>query len=97
MGRIGGPFDRTDELQERLQQVPGEDAQQALAATENGPPPSRWSLRAIRATVSVTSTVSTKPRPTCERMWLNRALRSRTNFSQCADKASLSIWTGTLT
>lgn len=50
MGRIGGPFDRTDELQERLQQAPGEEAQQTLAATASGPPPSRWTLRAIRAT-----------------------------------------------
>jgi len=48
--RIGGPFDRTDELQERLQQAPGAEAQQELAVTETGPPPSRWSLRAIRAT-----------------------------------------------
>jgi hypothetical protein len=47
---IGGPFDRTDELQERLQQAPGEAAREELAATESGPPPSRWSLRAIRAT-----------------------------------------------
>src|SRR3712207_3860364 len=47
---IGGPFDRTDELQERLQQVPGAEARQELAATPTGPPPSRWSLRAIRAT-----------------------------------------------
>ncbi len=47
---IGGPFDRTDELQERLQQAPGAEAQQELAATASGPPPSRWSLRAIRAT-----------------------------------------------
>ena len=47
---IGGPFDRTDELQECLQQAPGAEAQQDLAATANGPPPSRWSLRAIRAT-----------------------------------------------
>lgn len=46
----GGPFDRTDELQERLQQAPGAEARQELAATASGPPPSRWSLRAIRAT-----------------------------------------------
>jgi hypothetical protein len=37
-------------LQERLQQAPGAEAQQELAATASGPPPSRWSLRAIRAT-----------------------------------------------
>ncbi len=50
VARIGGRFDRTDELQERLQQAPGEEARQELAATAGGPPPSRWSLRAIRAT-----------------------------------------------
>ena len=50
MARIGGPFDRTDEVQERVQQAPGEEARQELAATASGPPPSRWSLRAIRAT-----------------------------------------------
>ncbi len=49
-GSIGGPFDRTDELQERLQQAPGTEAQQELAATAAGPAPSRWTLRAIRAT-----------------------------------------------
>jgi hypothetical protein len=51
VARIGGPFDRADELQERLQQAPGEEARQEVAATETGPPPSRWTLRAIRATV----------------------------------------------
>jgi DDE superfamily endonuclease len=51
VARIGGPFDRTAELQERLQQAPGEEARQELAATETGPPPSRWTLRVIRATV----------------------------------------------
>ncbi len=50
VARIGGPFDRADELQERLQHAPGEEARQELAATATGPPPSRWTLRAIRAT-----------------------------------------------
>jgi hypothetical protein len=50
VAHIGGPFDRTDELQERLQQAPGEEARRELAATETGPPPSRWTLRGIRAT-----------------------------------------------
>ena len=33
-----------------MQQAPGEEARQALAPTPDGPPPSRWTLRAIRAT-----------------------------------------------
>ena len=33
-----------------MQQAPGEEARQELAPTEQGPPPSRWTLRAIRAT-----------------------------------------------
>jgi transposase len=47
---IGSVFDRTDELLERLQHGPGEEARQELAATPDGPPPSRWTLRGIRAT-----------------------------------------------
>lgn len=35
---------------ERLRQGPGPAAQQAIAATPDGPPPSRWSVRAIQAT-----------------------------------------------
>src|SRR4028118_972886 len=46
---IGGVFDRTEEVQERLRQAPAEEAQQALAATLDGPPPARWSLKAVRA------------------------------------------------
>ena len=34
---------------ERLRQGPGAEAQRAVAATSDGPPPSRWSLRAIQA------------------------------------------------
>jgi transposase len=53
VARIGGPFDRTTELHARLQQAPGEAARQDLAATESGPPPSRWTFTqgvpAIRA------------------------------------------------
>jgi transposase len=37
---------------ERLRQGPGDEARQAVAATPDGPPPSRWTLRAIRATFS---------------------------------------------
>jgi transposase len=35
---------------ERLRHGPGRAAQRAVAATPAGPPPSRWTLRAIRAT-----------------------------------------------
>lgn len=47
---IGWGFDRSDELNERLQQAPGEEARQELAVTPNSPAPSRWTLRGIRAT-----------------------------------------------
>lgn len=52
----GGAFDpptqaaRKAHLVDRLHQGPGPAAQQALAATPDGPPPSRWTLRALRAT-----------------------------------------------
>ena len=49
MVSIGGVFDRTEEVQERLRQAPAEEAQQAVAATPDGPPPSRWTLKAVRA------------------------------------------------
>ena len=35
---------------ERLRQGPGEEARQEVALTPQGPPPSRWTLRTIRAT-----------------------------------------------
>jgi transposase len=47
---IGWVFDRQDQLLERLQHAPGEEARQELAPTDNGPAPSRWTLRDIRAT-----------------------------------------------
>src|SRR6266516_4226146 len=47
---IGSVFDRSDELVERLQHAPGEQARQELAPTADGPPPSRWTLRGVRAT-----------------------------------------------
>lgn len=50
MANIGWVFDHTDELLERLQHAPGEEARQELAPTVNGPAPSRWTLRGIRAT-----------------------------------------------
>src|SRR3954447_23545407 len=46
---IGCVFDRRDELLERLQQAPGEEARQELAPTPDGPAPSRWTLRGVRA------------------------------------------------
>ena len=49
-GNIGCVFDHTDELIERLQHAPGEEARQAVAPTAKGPAPSRWTLRAVRAT-----------------------------------------------
>lgn len=48
-GHAGGHFDRTEEIQQRLRQAPGEEARQAVAPTQTGPPPSRWSLKAVRA------------------------------------------------
>ena len=50
MASIGCVFDHSDELIERLQHAPGEEARQELAATPDGPAPSRWTLRGIRAT-----------------------------------------------
>src|SRR6187431_2239892 len=47
---IGWGFDHSDELITRLQHAPGEQARQELAATPDGPTPSRWTLRGIRAT-----------------------------------------------
>ena len=47
---IGCVFDHSDELIERLQYAPGEEARQELARSPNGPAPSRWTLRGIRAT-----------------------------------------------
>jgi hypothetical protein len=47
---IGCVFDHSDELIERLQHAPGEEARQELAPTLDGPAPSRWTLRGVRAT-----------------------------------------------
>jgi hypothetical protein len=46
----GCVFDRRAELIERLQPAPGEEARQEGAPTPDGPAPSRWTLRGIRAT-----------------------------------------------
>ena len=50
VANTGWVFDRSDELLDRLQHAPGEEARQELAPTPDGPPPSRWTLRGIRAT-----------------------------------------------
>lgn len=47
---IGCVFDRSDELLERLQHAPGEEARAEVAPSADGPAPSRWTLRGIRAT-----------------------------------------------
>jgi len=44
------PVERRAELEERLAHAPGAEARQEIAPTADGPPPSRWTLRAIRAT-----------------------------------------------
>ena len=46
-------FDDTkkDELQERLRQGPGPEAQEVAAATPQGPAPSRWTLNTIRVSI----------------------------------------------
>jgi hypothetical protein len=47
---IGCVFDRRDELVDRLQQTLGAEARPELAPTADGPAPSRWTLRGMRAT-----------------------------------------------
>jgi hypothetical protein len=47
--RAGGVFNKAEEVRERLHQAPGEEARKEMAATPEGPPPSRWTLRAVRA------------------------------------------------
>jgi DDE superfamily endonuclease len=52
----GGGFDPAQQeaaktrVMERLRQGPGAEARAAPAATPDGPPPSRWTLRGLRAT-----------------------------------------------
>ena len=46
----GGSFDDPEPLIERLRQGPGEEARREMAITDTTPPPSRWTLQAIRAT-----------------------------------------------
>src|SRR5215831_13542055 len=55
VGTAGGHFEEGDrvreELLETLRAGPGEAARRAVAVGANGPAPSRWTLRAIRASV----------------------------------------------
>lgn len=44
------PFEGAEAVIERLRRGPGEAARKEMAVTPDGPPPSRWTLRAIRAT-----------------------------------------------
>jgi transposase len=47
---VGGIFDDPEPLRERLRQGPGAEARTEMAVTDASPPPSRWTLRTIRAT-----------------------------------------------
>jgi transposase len=49
VGRIGGVFDRAQEVRERLQAGPGPQAAPVRADGSSGPVPSRWTLPRIRA------------------------------------------------
>ena len=55
-GRGRPPFEdrqqQAEALREQLRQAPGAAAQHEMAPTPSGPAPSRWSLRAVRATVA---------------------------------------------
>lgn len=44
------PFQERETVLERLRQGPGEEARREASPTPHGPPPSRWTLRTIRAT-----------------------------------------------
>lgn len=44
------PFRERETVLERLRQGPGEEARREASPTSHGPPPSRWTLRTIRAT-----------------------------------------------
>lgn len=50
VGPTGWVFDRSDEVHARLQHAPGEQACHDEAPQPGRPPPSRWTLRGIRAT-----------------------------------------------
>jgi hypothetical protein len=48
---IGGVFETRDELLDRLRQGPAQEAQAEVASTVEGPTPSTWTLRTIRASI----------------------------------------------
>lgn len=52
MGSDGGVFDKKEELTEILQKGPGKAAKKVLMPDKKGPLPSRWTLRAVQASVS---------------------------------------------
>ena len=51
VGPAGGVFDHREDVSERLHDDPGEEARHVMAPPASGPPPSRWSVRSIQATV----------------------------------------------
>lgn len=51
MAPDGGVFDKKEDLSEILRKGPGEAAKKVLMPTAQGPLPSRWTLRAIQASV----------------------------------------------
>jgi transposase len=51
----GGSFSDPEPILERLRQGPGEEARREMAVTDTSPPPSRWTLRTIRATFDIFS------------------------------------------
>src|SRR4029434_1562757 len=48
---VGGVFEPRDELLDRLRQGPGEEARAEVSTTAQGPTPSAWTLRTIRASI----------------------------------------------
>ena len=52
-GSRGRYLNDPEPLLERLRQGPGEEARQEMAVTDKSPPPSRWTLRTIRATFDI--------------------------------------------
>src|SRR5215207_4915055 len=48
---VGGVFETRDELLDRLRQGPAQEAQAEVASTAEGPTPSTWTLRTIRASI----------------------------------------------
>jgi len=48
---VAVPFEQREQVLERLRQGPGEEARREAMPTAAGPPPSRWTLRTIRASI----------------------------------------------